>query len=136
MGIQAVLRLDDDNRDRGQWGQPYHLLDMPIIDGLPIPSQQLRQGAAFIHQQVEAGRRVLVHCQAGVSRSVTMMLAYLIEYRGWLLPDAYRQVLIRRAVARPHPALVISLIDCYNLPYAREAAAEFDFLQEILLPIR
>jgi protein-tyrosine phosphatase len=40
----------------------------------------------------EEGGRVLVHCRAGVSRSATLCLAYLISCRGMSLNDAYDEV--------------------------------------------
>jgi predicted protein tyrosine phosphatase len=40
----------------------------------------LLDGVAWIHSALQAGGTVLVHCNAGVSRSSTLVLAYLLLY--------------------------------------------------------
>jgi hypothetical protein len=115
-GIHAVLRLDrGSERAALQWPSHYKLLDIPIHDGTLIPSEILRQGSAFIHRHIKAGDKVLVHCMMGMSRSVTVVLAYLVEYAGMSLADAYALVVKVRPIAQPHPALLQSLVQTYNL---------------------
>lgn len=122
LGIQAVLRVDNSTLTQyGQWNeQLFDVLHMPLEDGVVMDGQYLAQGARFIHQQLEADKPVLVHCQAGISRSVTMVLAYLIEYRGMSLPDAFRTVASKRPSAYPHKNLLLSLVRHYQLPYTAE----------------
>ncbi len=117
-GIQAVLRVDNTPRDQGQWPRAVRLLDLPIPDARDIAPDTLDQGADFIAEQVRAGRKVLVHCHEGVSRSVTMVLAYLIAHRGLTLAQAYRRIVFNRPVAHPHPSLLWSLVRRYDLPYS------------------
>lgn len=45
---------------------------------------------------------VLVHCQAGRSRSVSIVLAYLMKVTGKSLDECYNYVAERRPVARPN----------------------------------
>lgn len=45
---------------------------------------------------------VLVHCLAGISRSVTVMLAYLMAHRQLSLNEAYNMVLKRKANIDPN----------------------------------
>ncbi|KAI9199553.1 protein-tyrosine phosphatase-like protein [Polychytrium aggregatum] len=47
--------------------------------------------------------RVLVHCQAGVSRSVAVVLAYLMRCQKRRLREAYEQVYRARPIASPNP---------------------------------
>lgn len=45
------------------------------------------EAADFIHQHLQYGN-VLVHCYAGVSRSASIVIAYLIKYHGLTLQNA------------------------------------------------
>lgn len=111
-GIQAVLQL------HGQEGGDEYpgLLSVQHLqqeDGRPLPADTLRRGVAFIREQRELGRPVLVQCGAGMSRSVTFVLAYL-HSEGMELPDAVRLVTQKRRQSLPHVILLQSLIDCYG----------------------
>lgn len=43
-----------------------------------------------------------MHCYAGVSRSVTIIVAYLMKYWGWGLKVALAFVQAKRVVAKPN----------------------------------
>ena len=51
----------------------------------------------------DAHATVLVHCFAGVSRSVSAVLAYLV-HSGWTLRTAWTLMRERRAIVQPNPA--------------------------------
>lgn len=48
------------------------------------------------HQVICNGDVVLVHCVAGISRSVTLCLAYLVKWQKMTLRDAYYHMKQRR----------------------------------------
>ncbi len=52
---------------------------------------------------------VLVHCVAGVSRSVSLVLAYLIQAKGLAYQDAYSRVKVRRAIIHPNDGFIAQL---------------------------
>ena len=57
----------------------------------------------------EPGNRVMVHCWSGVSRSVCVVLAYLVHRRGYTLGDAYAMVLLKRPIIDPWPRYLSQL---------------------------
>lgn len=65
-------------------------------------SQHFEAAAAFIHNAVSNNGRVFVHCRAGVSRSVTLVIAYLMLKKGMAAAEALRQVKLIRSIIRPN----------------------------------
>ncbi|CAF1197495.1 unnamed protein product [Adineta steineri] len=53
--------------------------------------------------------RALVHCQRGVSRSSTIVIAYLMHYNKWTVLQAYDYLLARRPEASPNLVLLLQL---------------------------
>src|SRR5208283_3116710 len=49
-------------------------------------SVDFAEATAFIHTHVGQGHNVLIHCHAGMSRSATMVAAYLLRYHGDQFP--------------------------------------------------
>ncbi|XP_068702765.1 dual specificity protein phosphatase 14-like [Montipora foliosa] len=60
--------------------------------------------------QRERGK-VLVHCIAGVSRSATLVLAYLMKHQKMKLIDAHAYVKKRRPLIRPNAGFWKDLVD-------------------------
>ena len=65
----------------------------------------------FIERKRCEGGRVLVHCMAGVSRSASLCIAYLMKYGQMTLRDAYHHVKARRSVIRPNSGFFKQLIE-------------------------
>lgn len=57
-------------------------------------------------QSRQAGDSILVHCQAGISRSPALVIAYLMAHSGLSLHDAYRWVKSKRSVISPNFAFL------------------------------
>ena len=64
----------------------------------------------FIHSCLESGGRVLVCCWQGASRSASLVLAYIISYKGMPLEKALRSVKQKRDI-RPHNNFLLQLIN-------------------------
>ncbi|GBP19726.1 Dual specificity protein phosphatase 14 [Eumeta japonica] len=82
------------------------LLDTPHSDMHPY----MDKIADLINEVVSNGEVVLVHCVAGVSRSVTLCLAYLVKWQKMSLRDAYHHVKLRRPQIRPNTGFFKQLI--------------------------
>ncbi|XP_002735328.1 dual specificity protein phosphatase 14-like isoform X2 [Saccoglossus kowalevskii] len=58
--------------------------------------------ADMIKQEKLRGGRTLVHCVAGVSRSASLCMAYLMKHEHLTLKDAHDYIKARRCVIRPN----------------------------------
>lgn len=81
-----------------------------IEDGWYCPKKVFSTAANLIHQERSQGKVVLVHCMAGVSRSITAVLAYLIKYENMTPKDAAELIFSKREVAAPSPKVVTSCL--------------------------
>lgn len=92
IGIEAPYKIPSVN---------YHfceLLDIPETDLAPVTSHTTQ----LIRNWLEDDRKVLVHCNAGVSRSVAVVVAFLICADGLTLQQAIDKVRSVRTCARPN----------------------------------
>lgn len=90
-------------------------LYVPVEDGRPLEHELITQGVEFIRQQKAEGKRVLVACGAGISRSTTFVMAYLMEEEGLDLFDAFGAILPHHPNADPHPELAKSLLAYHGI---------------------
>ena len=58
---------------------------------------ELRKGAKFINDALKEGA-VLVHCTHGITRSPTVVMAYMIEYLNFTSDDAFEAIRSERPV--------------------------------------
>ncbi|RWS21426.1 dual specificity protein phosphatase 14-like isoform X2 [Leptotrombidium deliense] len=63
-----------------------------------------------VHSNSNNQKKTLVHCYAGVSRSATLVLAYLMKYEKLNLRDAFNYLRERRPVVRPNNGFFKQLI--------------------------
>jgi protein-tyrosine phosphatase len=112
-GITNVLKLYPDTPF---FPEDFNVLENVIEDGEPVSSDALRRGTDFILDRVEAGQSVLVVCGAGVSRSSTFVLSYLLS-KGQDLESAFRLLRKQHPQASPHPELWRSLLAYHKLDH-------------------
>lgn len=119
--------LDHDLLARAQVGALLHLaapveppgittLHLPVEDGEPLEAPVLRQGVEFVLAQRAAGKKVLVACGAGISRSTSFAIAALKEAEDLSLLAAAREVRRLHPDGLPHIALWSSLCLHYQEP--------------------
>ncbi|GAB4522142.1 MAG: hypothetical protein OHK0046_34360 [Anaerolineae bacterium] len=134
-GITTIIRLDEIPREQGHWSADFTVLDIPILDGEYLNGDTIDTITAFIEGHLEAGEKVLVHCHMGISRSVSLVMAYLIAYEGMSLAEAFGTVREGRAVAYPHEMLLVSLIDHFSLPYDTSKVYNPQFLADLITDV-
>jgi len=82
------------------------------------------RGAAYISAALaQPGAVVYVHCAGGVSRSASVVLAYLVTRGGLPLRDAWRQVKAQREVIGPNAGFFGVLLDLEREALGRETMA-------------
>ena len=64
--------------------------------------QHFNEAFRFIDAAKKSGGSVLIHCQAGVSRSPTIAIAYLIKYFSMSTSEAYKFIKLRRSIISPN----------------------------------
>ncbi|XP_073675847.1 dual specificity protein phosphatase 26-like [Garra rufa] len=82
-------------------------------------SVKFNKAADFIHTALEGGGKVLVHCQLGVSRSATIVLAYLMLKQNMTLVEAIQKVKEGRGVF-PNRGFLRQLIDLHIKLYGAQ----------------
>jgi protein-tyrosine phosphatase len=75
-----------------------NVLDMPFAN-LAV---HFKEGIAFINQALSYGGTVLVHCYAGVSRSATIVIAYLMQEKRLTFMDALNYLRRKRPIVCPN----------------------------------
>lgn len=85
-----------------------HVYQLNINDGYEIPVDSIQYAIGIIGRAVESGGRILVHCHSGISRSVSIVCAYLI-HAGFSWDEALRYVQAHRPQAYPHPNIERSI---------------------------
>ncbi|KAF9044743.1 hypothetical protein BDZ89DRAFT_1127780 [Hymenopellis radicata] len=82
-----------------------NILDERSVDLKPY----LEAVCTHIDGLLRSGQNVLVYCQQGVSRSATIVIAYLIRKRGMTYDSAFALVHARRACVKPNDGFVKAL---------------------------
>lgn len=94
---------------------------LAVEDGIPLASTDFQRGINFVLQQHQQGKKLLIACGAGISRSVVFTIAALHETEGTDLLTAYQQIVNAHIEALPHPVLWKSLCTYYqeDIPYVQ-----------------
>jgi protein-tyrosine phosphatase len=102
-GVTSVLDVRKEARDDEELLARHgiRLRHVPMADRAPPTKRQLKQAVEWVMGELASDRKVYIHCQSGVGRSVCVACAVLVRM-GYGLPQAYE------AVRRKRPEAVIS----------------------------
>ena len=89
-----------------------HLMMIPIHDGEMGMTPYFDNAFQFIETHIENGK-VLVHCHAGISRSVSMVIYYLSKKMNMHPIDASKIVRKKRVIADPYSGFMSEIITRY-----------------------
>ncbi|ELK35902.1 dual specificity protein phosphatase 14 [Myotis yumanensis] len=104
--VNATIEIPNFN-----WPQ-FEYVKVPLADMPHAPiGLYFDTVADKIHSVSRKHGATLVHCAAGVSRSATLCIAYLMKFHSVCLLEAYNWVKARRPVIRPNVGFWRQLID-------------------------
>ncbi|XP_019633944.1 PREDICTED: dual specificity protein phosphatase 7-like [Branchiostoma belcheri] len=111
-GITHILNVTPNLPNKFEGSETFTYKQIPISDHW---SQNLSQffpdAISFIEEARQKKTAVLVHCLAGVSRSVTVTVAYLMQKLNLSLNDAYDYVKQRKSNISPNFNFMGQLLD-------------------------
>lgn len=69
---------------------------LPVVDGYAPSMSQLGIGTSAMNEAIEKGKTVYIHCMNGHGRSPSLVIAYLMRFRGMIYQDAHSLVKEKR----------------------------------------
>lgn len=104
-GITSVVNMRGEY-DEGKHGYaPPQYCHLPTVDNHAPTLEHLREGVRFIQGELEAGRKVYIHCWEGVGRAPTMLASYLVS-TGLHPSEAWARIKAVRPFIRPSVAQI------------------------------
>ncbi|PNW85577.1 hypothetical protein CHLRE_03g193350v5 [Chlamydomonas reinhardtii] len=88
MGITHILNTWPSNAELFKNSFKYH-----TVTSTPVDFQECHD---FLDMVLNKEQKVLVYCMTGVSRSPSVVIAYLMKKRGWRLAESYKWVKDKR----------------------------------------
>lgn len=111
-GVQAVVDLREEDCDDRQLLAQYgiDLLHLPTPDAHEVSQANLASGVDWVRQRMAEGRKVLVHCAAGVGRAPLLTCAVLVSM-GYNAHEALELVRKHRWRSAPNDRQLIALLE-------------------------
>jgi len=86
---------------------------IPFDDDDTASMSQLSDAVSTVVSKIESGERILVHCNAGISRSPTVVATAIAICETSSFEDGLNRVIENRSKANPNPALVEKITELY-----------------------
>mmetsp|Transcript_43866 Transcript_43866/g.86041 ORF Transcript_43866/g.86041 Transcript_43866/m.86041 type:complete len:241 (-) Transcript_43866:28-750(-) len=111
-GIEFVVNCSDKSKPLPPpYSTPFTFYDVKLDD---CPSCDLSEAISTVVPIIQnakiKGKKCLIYCNIGMSRSVSLALAYLIVSEGMSLLKAMELMKTRRRIASPNPGFMMQLI--------------------------
>uniref|UniRef100_A0A0N4VJQ6 Dual specificity protein phosphatase n=1 Tax=Enterobius vermicularis TaxID=51028 RepID=A0A0N4VJQ6_ENTVE len=101
--IRYIINVTRDVENNFESDDHFHYLKIAVDDSCSNNlAQYFPKAINFIEEASRSGSAVLVHCLAGISRSVTVCLAYLMHAKRSTLDEAFDLVHKRNALIAPN----------------------------------
>ncbi|KAE8614709.1 hypothetical protein XENTR_v10008274 [Xenopus tropicalis] len=123
LGITALINVSANcpNHFEGH----FQYKSIPVEDSHKADiSSWFNEAIDFIDSVKNSGGRVFVHCQAGISRSATICLAYLMRTNRVKLDEAFEFVKQRRSIISPNFSFMGQLLQFESQVLAPSCSAE------------
>ncbi|QSL65440.1 hypothetical protein MERGE_002751 [Pneumocystis wakefieldiae] len=74
-------------------------------------------------KSIQENKKVLIHCQCGISRSASLIIAYVMKYLGLNIDSAYSYVKDKSPWIGPNMSLIYQLYDFNNFLYGKKKSS-------------
>lgn len=102
-GLRITALLNLSRRELQPAGDHYDYKWIPVEDNnMADISSHFQEAIDFIDHVKQSGGKVLVHCEAGISRSPTICMAYIMRTQRLQLEEAFDLIKQRRALVSPN----------------------------------
>jgi protein-tyrosine phosphatase len=81
---------------------------IPIVDDVADSKTKkyFLEAASVLDRWIREDKKIMVHCFAGMSRSVSVVITYFMVYKGWSFDLAYGHLKQRRYQSNIHPGFI------------------------------
>jgi len=134
--ITHVLNVKDSCRFPSY---PENFLHVSLSDFGDTPlAKKFKKCFQFLDDAKFKGQKALCHCQAGINRSPTIVIGYLMKSEGWTLKKSYGHVKDKRPIISPHENYFKQLLKLEMELFGVNSMTEDEFpsLQRILRQLR
>eukprot|EP01130_Rhizamoeba_saxonica_P015045 TRINITY_DN6675_c0_g1_i1.p1 TRINITY_DN6675_c0_g1~~TRINITY_DN6675_c0_g1_i1.p1 ORF type:complete len:307 (+),score=42.76 TRINITY_DN6675_c0_g1_i1:191-1111(+) len=125
-GVTHLLNITKEWQEYHRDAFIIHRIEIFDYPNLNI-SDHFEEAFNYIESVREDNGKVLVHCVAGKSRSVSVTIAYLMKFSNMTLREAYNHVKLQRDIIRPNSGFMHQLIEFEINLYGVSTMAEGDW---------